>query len=107
MAYREQLLKAKPPHTNRAFIQSMQKTTSMPSISIMPRQSGYLSSLNGTKTNALPAKPKNRGRRQNGSGNNGRPKTAEKYGPKQENGSDSSSCDTPAKILKDYERNLK
>ena len=99
----------------------MQKPTTMPSVSIMPRQSGYLSSLNGTKT-ALPAKPKNRGRRQNGSGNNGkteisfsfhqnrnsgRPKTAEKYGLKQGSGSDSSSCDTPAKILKDYENNLK
>merc|ERR1712131_1343 len=106
--YREQLLKAKPPHTNRAFIQSMQRPTTMPSVSIMPRQSGYLSSLNGTKT-AVPAKPNrpNRGRRQHGSGNNGRPKTAEKYGLKQGSGSDSSSCDTPAKILKDYENNLK
>lgn len=114
--YREQLLKAKPPHTNSedpevgmnepAFIQSMQKPTTMPAVSIMPRQSGYLSSLNGTKT-ALPAKPKNRGRRINGSGNNGRPRTAEKYGLKQGSGSDSSSCDTPAKILKDYENNLK
>ena len=37
----------------------------------------------------------------------GRPKTAEKYGLKQGSGSDSSSCDTPAKILKDYENNLK
>ena len=37
----------------------------------------------------------------------GRPKTADKYGLKQGSGSDSSSCDTPAKILKDYENNLK
>ena len=55
----------------RAFIQSMQKPTTMPAVSIMPRQSGYLSSLNGAKT-ALPAKPKNRGRRTNGSGNTGK-----------------------------------
>ena len=39
--------------------------------------------------------------------NLGRPMTAEKYGLKQGSESDSSSCDTPAKILKDYENNLK
>ena len=53
---------------------------------IMPRQSGYMSSIS-LSANQKPAKPLRRGRREkHGSGNGHRPESAGHYGLKQEIG---------------------